>query len=274
MQIEKFMNSIKGFKGWFMRDTIPKHYLQGSMMINTDVKSGSGIHWVCIYDSPESPIEYFDPFGLVPPPEVDAYMQLANKEMLYNNSQLQNIRSELCGWYCMYYIMERSNGRSSYDVMMDFSTKPSDKNEELVDKFGQRIIHGGGIGDFLSRFNLNGFIDSLPFEAHIIDQDDNGKIRRANFVGPGTKFRDRVELDNYGNITKVKTKPINKLDAAAMEHDRVYEIYHDIHNRNIGDYDLLEKAREVALDNNASKIQRANAVMVGLIMKTKIKYGI
>lgn len=280
-----------------MRDNLP-HYSTsgkpGSMIINTDKESGSGIHWIAIYDSPESKtIEYFDPFGMIPLPEVEKYMRSAHyfeanqkmkKRVLYNNRQLQNVRSNLCGWYCMYYIIERSKGRSPYSVIMDFTQHPSEQNENMIDGFGQIIsskffvidnkkIHGGSLGDFLNNFSLNEMISNLPFEAHLIDRGDDGRVRKSSFIGPGTKFTDRVKLDDYGNIIKIITPPINKLDAGAMEHDRVYTLYSDVDNRNIADLELKKIADDV-YKHSHDRLQRANALLVGLIMKTKIKYNI
>lgn len=258
-----------------MRDNIPR-YSSGSMIINTDKVSGSGIHWVSIYDSPENKnIEYFDPFGVVPLPEIENYMRSSGKRVLYNNRQLQNIRSNLCGWYCMYYIIERSKGRDPYDVIMDFTQEPSKSNELMIDDFGQSIekVHGGSLGDFLNKFSLNETISNLPFEAHLRDRGDDGKIRKMNFAGPGTRFTERVKLDDYGNIKEIITPPINKLDAGAMEHDRIYTLYPDVENRNIADKKLKKVADQVYKESN-DYIQRANALLVSLIMKTKIKYGI
>ncbi len=274
-QIEKYMSKVPHFIGWFMRDNLPR-YSSGSMIINTDKQSGQGIHWIGLYDSPDSEtIEYFDPFGMVPIPEVEKYMRESGKVILYNNRQLQDILSELCGWYCMYYILERTNGRSPYDVIMDFTQKPSETNESMIDKFGTNVkrVHGGRLGGFLDSFNLNSFINNLPFEAHLIDQGDDGRIRRVNFVGPGTKLDKRVKLDEYGNIQKIYTPPINKLDEGAMKHDIAYTLYNDMANRNIADMELKEVADEV-YRNSKSNLQRANAALVSLIMKTKIKYGI
>ncbi len=260
-----------------MRDNLPQsgaNNKHSSMIINTDKQNGAGIHWVGLYEDKDG-IEYFDPFGMSPLPEVEKYMRKLGKPMYYNSQQLQNIMSDLCGWYVMYYIIERNKGRSAYDVIMDFTQHPSGDNEKMIDSFGRSIekVHGGKLGDFLNKFALNEIITNLPFEAHLYDRGDDGKIQKMNFAGPGTRFNDRVKLDDYGNIKKIITPPINKLDLGAMEHDRIYTLYGDVDNRNIADK-KLKKVADIVYRESTDKIQRANALLVSLIMKTKIKYNI
>ena len=76
-------------------------------------------------------VEYFDSFGLVPPNEVIKYMKTTNKNIIYNDSQIQNMNSILCGYYCIYYIEKQNEGQTADEVLLDFHDKPTEFNESL-----------------------------------------------------------------------------------------------------------------------------------------------
>ena len=58
----------------------------------------------------------------------------------------------------------------------------------------------------------------LP-EQHLTDVRPDGTKRKYNFAGPFTKLDKRLNPDD---TTKDWSKPINKLDEAAMAHDIAY----------------------------------------------------
>jgi len=87
-------------------------------VINTDVHTGSGIHWCCIFiDARHEPttIEFFNSSGKPPMKSVAKFMfeaqeQLPNsKQIIVSNIQHQHSSSE-CGVYCMFYIRARLEG--------------------------------------------------------------------------------------------------------------------------------------------------------------------
>ncbi|GFU97760.1 uncharacterized protein TNCV_2532331 [Trichonephila clavipes] len=63
--IEQNMKHEKGFRGVFTSDLLPKKMRQfENGIINLDIATGPGTHWVCYYnDSKNNFVEYFDPFG-------------------------------------------------------------------------------------------------------------------------------------------------------------------------------------------------------------------
>src|ERR1041384_7301298 len=62
---------IDNFKGVCMRDELnnSKFSANESLVINLDVSSGNGIHWMCLF-SKNGVSYYFDSYGLSPPREV------------------------------------------------------------------------------------------------------------------------------------------------------------------------------------------------------------
>ena len=62
-------------------------------------------------------VEYFDPFGLIMPNEVLKYFKTANKPIVYSIDEIQNRNTVLCGYWCLYYLLERQKGKSIQDVI-------------------------------------------------------------------------------------------------------------------------------------------------------------
>ena len=146
LDIDKIMINCTHYRGTFSKDMLPKRMNKNeSIVVNLqDYFAGSGTHWVCVYNEEKSnTVDYFDSFGLVPPIEVIKYVKATNKPLVYNDSQFQDINSILCGYYCLYYIMERNNGRTAADVLSDFHEKPTMFNERFM-KFYARYIKDNG----------------------------------------------------------------------------------------------------------------------------------
>jgi hypothetical protein len=122
---------------------------------------------------------------------------------------------------------------------------------------------------------LNSIINNLPIELHLIDQGDDGRIRKVSFIGPGTHLDQRLEGYNEkeGTYTKILTPPINKLDRLAMDHDVWYGKYHDTEHRLIGDKVLLDGAIKIYRDPSTPIINKFNSGLVSLIMGYKLKRG-
>lgn len=118
---------------------------------------------------------------------------------------------------------------------------------------------------------LNDGLKSLKTELHLIDQGDNGKIRKMSFCGPGTNLNKRLKSDNTPHDWSA---PINDLDKGCLKHDLVYRDYKDVKNRNIGDDKLYYSAKNVFTNPNSRYIQRATATGVMGAMATKSKLQI
>ncbi len=123
-----------------------------SVVINIqDFLDGTGTHWVCIVNQPDSEnVEYFDSFGVRPSDVVVEYMS-GKKDGVYSDTHIQDVDSVTCGYYVCYFIIERSKGRSMLDILLDFSEP--EINEQLISRFAAGLhrgaslrtpMHGGG----------------------------------------------------------------------------------------------------------------------------------
>jgi len=79
-------------------------------------KPNSGSHWVCFQSNkyPNGKIEniYFDSFGIPAPREVQRFLK--EKEVPYNNKDIQSIVADICGYYCLAFghFINRFEGRT------------------------------------------------------------------------------------------------------------------------------------------------------------------
>lgn len=142
--IEKVMkrHKVTNFRGVYSKDMLPKRMRADECCIINleDYFDGEGTHWVCVYNDPSSnDVEYFDSFGLTPPDCVKNYMTIGDKGIVYNSSDIQNLDSQMCGYYCCYYIIERYAGRQPIDVLCDFDQEPTMSNEQLIRKVARSI---------------------------------------------------------------------------------------------------------------------------------------
>ena len=109
---------IKYFRGIYSRDNLPDkiHKLETGI-INLDDSMGGGSHWICYRNVDKQYCEYFDPFGLIMPNEIKNYLKTSGKKMVYSSDEIQERDSVLCGYWCLYYLLERQNGRPLLDVI-------------------------------------------------------------------------------------------------------------------------------------------------------------
>ena len=107
---------LKHFRGIYSRDQLPQKIQKEIGIINLDDMQGPGTHWVC-YRNVDSVVEYFDPFGLIMPNEALKYFRSSGKHIVYSLDEIQNRNTVLCGYWCLYYLLERQNGKSILDVI-------------------------------------------------------------------------------------------------------------------------------------------------------------
>ena len=108
---------IKHFRGIYSRDTLPKQILENEVgIINLDSQIGPGTHWVA-YRNGKNRAEYFDSFGLIMPNQVMTYLNTSGKPIYYSGDEIQERDSVLCGYWCLYYLLERQKGIPMLNVI-------------------------------------------------------------------------------------------------------------------------------------------------------------
>ena len=120
---------IKHFRGIYSRDALPPKMLKNEVgIINLDSQIGPGTHWVA-YRNGEKHAEYFDSFGLIMPNEVMNYLRTSGKQIFYSGDEIQERDSVLCGYWDLYYLLERQRGVPMLNVIHNANF---DMNDQTV----------------------------------------------------------------------------------------------------------------------------------------------
>src|SRR5579871_5314319 len=115
--ISKFMCGCgSNFAGVFAADEIPERFAQYPVgyVINTDPRALPGQHWVAYYHSSPNSNEFFDSYGNPP----STFSLKTFPQLTYNKLCFQELDSDVCGQYCIFYLYKRSKNFS-----LDYITK-------------------------------------------------------------------------------------------------------------------------------------------------------
>ena len=111
--------------GVFSKDRMPDRHYIGSYYINMqNYDDGDGTHWVYARIFPNGQALYFDSYGFKSPVEIETFLK-GFKPYATNNRQIQSLKSENCGLYCI-----------ACDY---FFTYDADKNKSIVDNYSDFI---------------------------------------------------------------------------------------------------------------------------------------
>ncbi len=133
-EIDKYLNHLPFYKGCKMSDELRKKKIAPNevLVINLDKSINQGTHWCLIFNAQNrKAVIYIDPFGLPPNNDTLKYLRTSNKKVIYNTSQIQDMTSVLCGYYCIFFAIELSKGRNLYDVLYTF-TFNTQQNELII----------------------------------------------------------------------------------------------------------------------------------------------
>jgi len=101
------------YRGIYPIDRLPT-IEPGYYIINTENHDEPGEHWLVVYND-NGQIEYFDSFGR-PPLDKRLYSFLGS-DYKYNEAELQQLFSNACGFYCVYYILHRVRGCTMEEII-------------------------------------------------------------------------------------------------------------------------------------------------------------
>lgn len=123
------------FKGVYSSDVFANLKIDdGICVVNSDVSSQPGQHWICIYIN-KNTIELFDSSGKILFPK--SYLQTflnnnKNKEVKFNNQSIQNPDSDLCGQYCCLFALYKAKKKSFESFLNLFDKQNHIENDKLV----------------------------------------------------------------------------------------------------------------------------------------------
>jgi hypothetical protein len=121
--------SIDNFPAWNAK---PSCYI-----INLSPSWHPGSHWTAVYRDGRGGTEYFCSYGSDVPDQIRR--KLMGAKYRKNVKQLQCISSDLCGQYCILYLLCKCRGFSYKKFQSCFSSNHS-MNDQLVDHVFKKYI--------------------------------------------------------------------------------------------------------------------------------------
>ena len=75
------------------------------------------------------------------PSEVKKYMATSGKQLEYSGDKIQERDSVLCGYWCLYYLLERQTGRSILDTIhnSEFDMSGTSVNHRFIINYFKNI---------------------------------------------------------------------------------------------------------------------------------------
>jgi hypothetical protein len=127
--------------GVFSKDQLPSKASVGSYIINLqDADAGNGTHWTFFRIFKDKKVCYFDPFGLNMPENIREFLD-KYEPIAWNNRQIQDIKSDLCGLFCIscdYYFQydcKRSDKFEGFDDFLNMWSIDPKKNDSILKEY-------------------------------------------------------------------------------------------------------------------------------------------
>ena len=137
---------------------------------------------------------------------------------------------------------------------------PEQKSKFKLQPVKQRLYGKGFFNDYI--------MPRLP-ELHYVSPFTG---KRHNFTGPGTKLNKRIDPRTKKPLPN--SQPVNEVDKTAYLHDLAYNEFPDLERRKIADNVMIEDLDQIRKDKNVNWKTRADALLVGGVMKLKRMLGL
>jgi len=134
-------------QGIYSSDNLPKRIKKGYFIIcNTDTSKGIGKHWYCVVKLSSYVLECFDSLGINEEKKIflrHNFHQNYISKIKFNLTQVQTSDSNTCGFYVLYFIVNRfyNQDLSFSDLLNEIFVSSNTKNEELVCKFAKEHFY-------------------------------------------------------------------------------------------------------------------------------------
>ena len=118
-----------------MRGIFPVVNIYPSALIaNTDPHDQHGTHWIVMYFVTPDESEFFDSYGF-PPETYDTDEYVLRESTHFNDKPLQGLTSDLCGDYCLFYLLHSARNVDLNIIQAKFKRYDSQWNDAQVARF-------------------------------------------------------------------------------------------------------------------------------------------
>lgn len=128
------------YRGTFSCDTIPSklsHVSTYGIIVNHSKESAQGSHFVSIISFPTY-VLYLDSYALpCMNTDICSFLVGLNKSVFYNTTRLQDVSSNHCGFYAMYFVLYFSHKNN---VKAKFRSDDLLKNDDLCTQYICELI--------------------------------------------------------------------------------------------------------------------------------------
>lgn len=139
LDFDIYYKNNKNYRGCWPRDRLPDLQVHQFAIINLDDSSGPGTHWCVLFRTNDRCYYWFDSFGVYPPPEISK--KVGTNILLSQNDQIQDLRSEACGWYCMAFVNYiEEHDFSGFAGFLNLWSDDSKKNDEILASYLARSL--------------------------------------------------------------------------------------------------------------------------------------
>ncbi len=111
------------FGGVYAQDKLPIKATFRAYIVNLDVSTMEGSHWVAIVFSKNNikPAVYFDSYGFPPfYPNILKFIERNSSNYVYNAIRLQSDNTFVCGQYCVIFIISMLRNISLHNFQKSF----------------------------------------------------------------------------------------------------------------------------------------------------------
>jgi hypothetical protein len=92
-------------------------------LVNTDLSSGGGEHWLILFYTTPQHLEIFDSLGQTPyayKPRLLEYIEnFGPKTVVYTNKRLQSLKSNVCGAHCLFFGFKKCQKKISMASLLN-----------------------------------------------------------------------------------------------------------------------------------------------------------
>jgi hypothetical protein len=118
--------------GIYFQDDLPDKPDKGFYIINIQSKDDSrnGTHWTALYFDNKTNL-YYDSFGFLAPQELQSIII----PYIYNDRNIQNIKTSSCGFYCIAFIKFLNNindKEKAFNMFLNLFDDDTTKNELIL----------------------------------------------------------------------------------------------------------------------------------------------